>query len=151
MRTDFTNLRNALDNLLAVMEHTAADLLGTANQQRRELVELYARMSDTQADISEFGEMMSEAAGAFDDISDVCSDTAVKITDAIESGCDRVPECNYEDLVEFCDECGRAIVDGENYDCTASGWYICADHLPAEDDGEQLELDIPETDVPVEA
>ena len=151
MRTDFTNLRNALDNLLAVMEHTAADLLGTANQQRRELVELYARMSDTQADISEFGEMMSEAAGAFDDISDVCSDTAVKIVDAIESGCDRVPECNYEDLVEFCDECGRAIVDGENYDCTASGWYICADHLPAEDDGEQLELDIPETDVPAEA
>lgn len=151
MRTDFTNLRNALDNLLAVMEHTAADLLGTANQQRRELIELYNRMSDTQADISEFGEMMGEAASTFDGISDLCSDTTAKIVDAIESGCDRVPECNYEDLVEFCDECGRAIVDGENYDCTASGWYICADHLPAEDDGEQLEPDTPETDVPVEA
>lgn len=151
MRTDFTNLRETLDNLIAAIECTAADLLDTANQQRRELIELYSRMSATQANISEFGEMMSEAASVFDDISDVCSNTAVKITDAIESGCDRVPECNYEDLVEFCDECGRAIVDGENYDCTAAGWYICADHLSAEDDGEQLELDIPETDAPAEA
>lgn len=137
--TDFTPIRNALANLLEVIDGTAASLIGTANSQRQELIALYGRMRETNADLVEFGSMVGEVGAELLDVEELCEDVAAKAIDVIESGADRLPECPYESLVDFCDECGRAIVDGEEYSFDGANWFTCADCLNAE--AEQMSID----------
>ena len=138
-RIDFTSLRETAQSFMASMEGALTDLLGIANGQRKELLSLYQRMADTQADIKEFSEITAEVAETFDAITDVAEDVAVKVSTAIEGGADLTPDCNYEDLAEFCDECGRAITNDEDYTEEAGGYVVCADCHPIKDeDDEQI-------------
>ena len=138
-RIDFTSLRETAHSFMASMEGALTDLLGIANGQRKELLSLYQRMADTQADIKEFSEITAEVAETFDAITDVAEDVAVKVSTAIEGGADLTPDCNYEDLAEFCDECGRAITNDEDYTEEAGGYVVCADCHPIKDeDDEQI-------------
>ena len=152
-RIDFTPLRESAQSFMASMEGALTDLLSTANGQRKELLSLYQRMADTQADIKEFSEITAEVANTFDDITDVAEDVVVKVGSAIEGGADLTPACDYEDLADFCDECGRAITHDEVYTEDAGGFILCADCHPIEDeDGEQIVFDeLAETVTPVEA
>ena len=152
MKTDFTSLRNSIDSLVAVVENTCLSLIKEANEQRKELLDLHARMDDTREDLIEFGAIMDDLSVSCDSICYLCEDVTNKVTDALEGGMEMVPTCDYEELVGFCAECGDAIVDGETYDVTDDG-YICdacvfehsldedEDEAPAE--AEQLSLDIP--------
>ena len=144
-RIDFTSLRESAQSFMASMEGALTDLLGIANAQRKELISLYQRMADTQADIKEFSEITAEVAETFDGITDVAEDVAMKVGNAIEGGADLTPECDYEDLADFCDECGRAITNDEDYTEEAGGFVLCADCHPINDedeledeDGEQM-------------
>ena len=138
-RIDFTSLRETAHSFMASVEGALTDLLGIANGQRKELLSLYQRMADTQADIKEFSEITTEVAETFDAITDVAEDVAVKVGTAIEGGADLTPDCNYEDLAEFCDECGRAITNDEDYTEEAGGYVVCADCHPIKDeDDEQI-------------
>ena len=143
-RIDFTSLREAAQNFMASAEGTLTDLLGIANGQRKELISIYQRMADTQADIKEFSEITAEIAVTFDGITDVAEDVAMKVGNAIEGGADLTPDCDYEDLAEFCDECGRAITIDEDYTEEAGGFVLCADchpindEEPEDEDGEQI-------------
>jgi hypothetical protein len=124
------------------MEGALTDLLGIANGQRKELISLYQRIADTQADIKEFSDITAEIADTFDTFTDVAEDVAVKIGDAIEGGANLTPDCDYEELVGFCDECGRAITDNEDYTEDDEGFVLCANCHPIEDeDGEQITFD----------
>lgn len=127
MNYELTNLRESLNNFKAMMEEAFNELLDTANQQRREFLDLRDRMSRTHAEITELGEIMNGAVDTFDLIDYQCDSIAERIADAIESGAARVPTCNYEELVEFCDECGKPISNGDPYIYTATGEYLCAD------------------------
>lgn len=127
MNTNLTNLRESLNNFKSMMEQAFSELLDTANEQRREFLELRDRMSRTHSEITELGEVMRGAVDTFDLIGYQCDTTAERIADAIESGAARVPTCNYEELVEFCDECGKPIANGDPYIYTATGEYLCAD------------------------
>lgn len=140
-RIDFTSLRETAQNFMASMEGTLTDLLGIANAQRKELLSLYQRMAETQADIKEFSEITAEVAETFDAITDVADDVVAKVGNAIEGGADLTPECDYEDLVEFCDECGRAITNDEDYTEEAGGFVLCADCHPISDEGEEIDED----------
>jgi hypothetical protein len=151
-RIDFTSLRESAQSFMASMEGALTDLLGIANAQRKELISLYQRMADTQADIKEFSEITAEVAETFDAITDVAEDVVVKVGNAIEGGADLTPECNYEDLAEFCDECGRAITNDEDYTEEAGGFVLCADCHPINDedeledeDGEQITIELAES------
>lgn len=151
-RIDFTSLRESAQSFMASMEGALTDLLGIANGQRKELISLYQRMADTQADIKEFSEITAEVADTFDAITDVAEDVVVKVGNAIEGGADLTPECNYEDLADFCDECGRAITNDEDYTEEAGGFVLCADCHPINDedeledeDGEQITIDLAES------
>ena len=138
-RIDFTSLRETAHSFMASVEGALTDLLGIANGQRKELLSLYQRMADTQADIKEFSEITAEVAETFDAITDVAEDVAVKVGTAIEGGADLTPDCNYEDLAEFCDECGRAITNDEDYTEEVGGYVVCADCHPIKDeDDEQI-------------
>ena len=143
--TDFTNIREALSNLLTAVEDTAVQLTNEANAQRRELIALYARMHETSKDLCEFGAMIGETGAALLDIEDLCEDVAVKATTAIEGGADCTPSCDYEEFIDFCDECGREIVEGDEYDTEAGGFVICPECL-AKAKAEQLTFeDLAET------
>ena len=125
--TDFTNIHNALATLLDVVTDTATELVMTANAQRKELISLYARMRETNKDLAEFASIIGEAGSELLDIENTCEDVAMKATAAIESGADFIPECDYEYLVDFCDQCGRAIREGEDYEVQEGDWFVCAD------------------------
>ena len=138
-RTDFTSLQETARKFMASMEGALADLLNTANEQRKELVSLYQQMADIRADIPEFAGVAAEVANTFDDISDIAEDVAMKIGNAIEGGVDFTPDCDYEELVGFCDECGRAIARGEDYTKKAEDYLVCADCCLVEDKGYEFE------------
>jgi hypothetical protein len=123
------------------MEGALTDLLEMANGQRKELLSLYQRMADTRADITEFSEITAEVAETFDAITDVAEDVVRKVDNAIDGGADLTPDCNYEDLADFCDECGRAIINDEDYTEEAGGFVLCADCHPIEEEEEPEEED----------
>ena len=141
--TNFTNIREALDNLLAVLDSATADLVGTANAQRKELLALYGRMQATNADLIEFGSMVGEAGAAMLDIEEMCEDVATKVQNVIENGIDEAPIVNYEDFVGFCETCGDEIMVGEEYSYDGDNGFVCGSCLDTE--AEQLTLNLAET------
>ena len=141
-RIDFTSLRESAQSFMVSMEGALTELLGIANGQRKELISLYQKMAGTQADIREFSDITAEVASTFDTFTDVAEDVVVKIGDAITGGADLTPDCDYEDLADFCGECGRAITSDEYYTEDDEGFTVCADCHPIEDeDGEQITFD----------
>ena len=122
-RTNFTAIGEALDSLITSIAGMHADILAKANAERREALELHARMQDTYADIVEFNAMVANAADALAGVDEVATDIGCKIYDVLDGGFDMLPECNYEEFVGFCADCGGTIheddevkfVDGEFY------------------------------------
>lgn len=153
MRTNFDELRTIAHDFATKMEDTLADMLSVANAQRRELLDLYGRMNATRGDLLEFAEITDELAMVFDGITDAATDVSYKIETAMCDGGNFVPECNYEDLADFCDECGRAITNDEEYTKEAGGFVLCADCHPIDEDDEldeetddnQISIDLAET------
>lgn len=141
--TDFTNIREALDNLLTALDSATADLVGTANEQRKELLDLYGRMQATNADLHEFGSMVGEAGAAMLDIEEMCEDVAFKVQNVLEGGIDETPIVNYEDFVGFCETCGDEILVGEEYSYDGENGFVCGDCLNTE--AEQLSLNLAES------
>ena len=141
--TDFTNIRTALDNLIAVLDSATADLVGTANEQRRELLSLYGRMQATQDDLVELGSMVGETGAVMFDLAGLCDDVASKVQNTIEGGLDEIPSCNYEAFMGFCETCGKEIHEGEDYSFDGENGFVCGDCLNAE--SEQLTFDLAET------
>ena len=84
-------------------------------------------MEETRADILEYGKMLGDLADVLDETNDTCRDLATKITTVIYEGVDAVPTVPYEEFVDFCDNCGREIVVGEDYTSNTGHWYVCAE------------------------
>ena len=133
MRTDFTNIRTALNTLVDSIAEMHTNLLAKANAERAEALELYARMCDTRADIVDFGNMVADVADQFVGINDVAGDIANKIDDAITDGFLGIPECNYEDFVGFCAVCGKTITEYDVVDFDGEEFF-CADCIEGEDE-----------------
>ena len=123
--TDFTTLHNALAQLTSAVTETYTSLLRDANQYREDLIALGEKMEDNRADILEFGKLLSTTATTFIEVDENCQNIAFKISQAMLEGVDACPSCNYEEFVDFCDECGRAITVNEDYDLTGD-YYTCA-------------------------
>ena len=141
MRTDFSNIREALANFLNAVEQTSSDLIEKANEHRTNLLNLYAEIRDNREDIVEFGEIMDEASVVLGEIGDLHTDIAYKIDAVLTDGADIVPECNYEDFIDYCVECGKVITDEDGAGYNENG-FICADCLIV-DEPEQLAIDLP--------
>ena len=114
-RIDFTAIHEATASFCNAMAGFKKDLFEAANAQRKELLDLYQRMTNTQADIEEFGSIMNEVAGVLSDVADECQDISEKIDTAITNGFDAVPECSYEVYVDTCEVCGLDITAEQEY------------------------------------
>jgi hypothetical protein len=149
MRTDFTPMNEALNALADAINATHSALTAKANAERVELMVLYANMRDTHADMKLFGEIMTNTAQTLGYAGASANEYAKLIDSVIDGGEDAIPECDYEEFVDFCDGCGKTvtihdqgyILDGDECLCPE-----CAadEEDEAEDepvDGEQLTID----------
>lgn len=149
MRTDFTPMNEALSALADAINATHEKLSQKANAERVELMVLLANMRDTHADMKLFGEMMTSTAQTLAYAGAASNEYAKLIDMTIDGGEGSIPECDYEEFVDFCDGCGKTVTvhdqgyikDGEECLCPE-----CAADEEDEDedesvDGEQLTID----------
>jgi hypothetical protein len=147
MRTDFTAITEAIDNLIAILSEASTKLIQTANEQRVEMLTLRQRMTDTANDIEELGTILDDASEEIAAISGICYDVSDKIIAGLADS-DEIPSCNYEDFVAICDECGADITVDSDYEIDDNGHTLCAECsalYKGNTDGEQTTMDIPET------
>ena len=147
MRTDFTAITEAIDNLIALLSEKTTELVETANKDRVEYLLLRQRMLDTADDLAEFGMILEDAGSEICAAGDICSDIADKIHAALVDA-NEVPSCNYEEFVAVCDECGADITSDSDYEIDDNGHTMCAEcsaMYKQYTDGAQTTMDIPET------
>jgi hypothetical protein len=96
-----------------------------ANEQRQQLRDLLASMRGHARAMSDLGNIVGEASVVLYDIGEEMNEVADSVHDStLDFGL--VPEGDYQGLVGFCDECGREVRVGDNYDIEC-GEVICAD------------------------
>ena len=146
MRTDFTTITEAIDNLIALLSEKTTELVETANKDRVEYLLLRQRMADTAEDLAEFGVILDDAGKEICAAGDICSDIADKINAALADP-NEIPDCNYEDFVAICEECGAVISADTDYEIDDYGHTLCASCsalYKGITDGEQTTMDIPQ-------
>ena len=136
MRTDFTPISNALNTLVDEIANLHKGILAKANAERVEALVLFAKMNETKADLITLASVVDSAAARLDAVSDVATETAGLIGDAIEGN---VPECDYEDFVGYCDACGAIITNDDEYHDDEYGIFCaaCAEHLDKSADNDE--------------
>ena len=151
MRTVFTAITVAIDNLIAVLSEASTKLIKTANEQRVEMLTLRQRMADTANDIEELGTILDDAGEEISAMGGICYDVADKIIAGLMDD-SQIPMCDYENFVAICENCGKDITVDEDYTITDEGETICAECAQHDEDcdcaecaGEQIAMDIPET------
>ena len=150
MRTDFTAITNAIDNLIAVLSEKSTELIKTANEQRVEMLTLRQRMADNAADLEEFGVILNDAGAEISAAGDICFDVSEKVIAGLMDE-SQIPMGDYENFVAICDNCGKDITVDDGYTLTDEGETVCAECAArlnencAECPSEQIAMDIPET------
>jgi hypothetical protein len=114
-RTNFTPINEAFTSLINTIAQVHSDLLAKANAERKEALALYARMQETHADLVELNSMIGNAAAALNEIDGVAADIGAKVFDVLVDGFEKLPVCDYEDFVGFCDGCGEEVTYDEAY------------------------------------
>jgi hypothetical protein len=133
MRNDFTPIQNAMNALVDAVVSMHASLLARANAERKELLDLYTRMRETEADLVDLGKMIGETRQKLEVVEEVAVDHGMLVRDAIYGGLDFVPTCDYEHFVGFCDECGATLSDEIPFEDTVDG-ALCLDCALGEDE-----------------
>lgn len=134
MRHDFTAIHTALEDLVYAMESMKRTLIKQANAEREELLSLYARMRDTQNDLNELGDLAADASDALGEVEVDSYGCADLIGDVLDSG--MIPECDYEDFVDYCAVCSGTISSADGYEATDEGTRVCANCIVFDDEDE---------------
>lgn len=136
MNTIYNSIRKLFDSALSEIVARNTDLLARANAEREEMLSLVARMRATQADIRALGDVCSEMAAELSDIYCDAQDIVAKIADTLDEPTTLCPVTPYENLVGFCEECGKEVTYedvGYQYDPEDDS-VICGDCIPTEDE-----------------
>ena len=133
MRNDFTPIQNAMNALVDAVVSMHESLLARANAERKELLDLYTRMRETEADLVDLGKMIGETRQKLEVVEEVAVDHGMLVRDTIYGGLDFVPTCDYEHFVGFCDECGATLSDEIPFEDTVDG-MLCLDCAIGEDE-----------------
>jgi hypothetical protein len=143
---DFTNLRTALDNLVAEVAVATKEIITDANTLRKEYIDIQYRMNENRIDLINFADIVGHTADCLDVLAGDAIDVADLVADVLLEG--EAPTCDYENFVAYCDACGDTIAKGDDY-TSDNDSYLC--HSCSTVDGEQMELPIDETHVEVNA
>lgn len=142
-RFDFTPMNEALNALAESINAAHSALTAKANAERVELMVLFAKMRETHEDFETFGTMMTSTAQTLGYAGASMIEYAKLIDATIEGGPDAIPECDYEEFVDFCDECGATITVNEP-SFIDGDVALCKDCMPiaeTNEEGEQLTID----------
>ena len=128
MNTRISNITKAIDTLLAELVAANKEILQQANNEREEMNALIARMTNTQSDILALNEVYEEVADELHNMAEEHAELAGKIACALDAPVQYCPSVPYENLVDFCDQCGAEIVYDDHYtdDPDGSG-ILCGD------------------------
>lgn len=140
-RTNFTPINEAFTSLVNTISGIHADLLAKANAEREEALALYARMQETHADLVELNSMIGNAAAALNEIDGVAADIGAKVFDVLVDGFEKLPVCDYENFVGFCDGCGGEITYDEVYALVDNELYH-KECEPIDDEEDEDETDV---------
>lgn len=145
MRTDFTAVTEAIDNLIAILTEQVTSLVHIANGQRIEMLTLRQRMADTSEDLNELGGILESAGEEILSLGMLSDDVSEKIAAALEDE-HYLPTCGYEDFVAVCENCGNGVVADEGYSIVNDEIFCeeCAARLNEreDEDGEQLTIEV---------
>lgn len=143
-RTNFSPVSEAFESLISTIAGLHSDILAKANAERREALDLYARMQDTYQDLVDFNAMVAGAVDALAGVDEVATDIGCKIYDVLEEGFEMLPECDYEDFVGFCGGCGDTITDDDDIELVDGEFYhkTCAP-IDEDVDDEDIAVDEP--------
>ena len=121
-----TSVKDALTEAIKAIAAAQKILLNQANTEKASLLALLNEIRETRDTISTFSDICAEAGEALLDTADFCDGITDKIFCVID-GNEDVPVADYEDFIEFCDQCGKEIVVGDKFDIDDSGDYTCAE------------------------
>jgi hypothetical protein len=127
MNTNLQNICATLDNLVCEVATFANDLRREANTHREDLISLYASMNKNRMLMAETASLIRYATDRLDEVADSLENTAELVLETIEG--DDIPECDYEEFVDYCALCGRTITREDTYACDGEFFY-CADCFP---------------------
>lgn len=153
MRNPILNaLSTAMDNVLAEITAAVRDVHAQANEQRKELLAILAAMHDTQVTLDAVSTICAEAVEVLTDAADACDSLNAKVTDAIEDPVDACPQCDFEDLLGFCEHCGAEVTE-DNLGISDECDIYCTDCAPEDKDeyNEPAVEELAESVTPVEA
>lgn len=140
MNTIYSTIRKLFDSALSEVVAQNTILLTRANAERTEMLSLISRMRATQEDIRVLGNVCSEMAAELADIYCEANDIVNKIGDALDEPTTLCPETPYENLVGFCEVCGKEVTYedvGYQYDPEDDS-VICGDCVPTDEDCVEL-------------
>lgn len=120
-----TSVKDALTEAIKTIATAQKALLNQANTEKANLLALLNEIRGTRDTISIFGDVCAEAGEALLDTAEFCDGITDKIFYVIDGNHD-VPVADYENFVEFCDQCGKEIVVGDEFG-VEGGDYTCAE------------------------
>lgn len=140
-------LTNAADSFMSEFAAVIADLHTTANTQRKALLAIIADMQGTQMVLEGVSAVATEVSEVMEGLACDCDELNSKMGDAIDDPADACPDCNFEELVGYCENCGTALTD-DTCVMDDDGNLYCTDCAPEQEEEEedQLEMDIPLSD-----
>lgn len=120
-------IHEALSATLTAIKEAQAAMYAEANTQRQQLRDLLASMRGHARAMSDLGNIVGEASVVLYDIGEDMNEVADAVHDStLDFGL--VPEGDYQGLIGFCEECGREVRAGDQYEVEC-GEVICADCL----------------------
>jgi formylmethanofuran dehydrogenase subunit E len=151
----FTEVKDALTNAINAVANAQKTLFAQANTEKASLLALLQEMAATRKTIIDLATIAGEAGSSLLDIEEMGMDVGEKIFDVLAMDED-VPVGPYETFVEWCDDCGKEIHEGDVYTTGNNSLFLCeecaqlAAEAEADEDtedenteGEQIAIDIP--------
>lgn len=134
---NFDALTSAFSTLTAEIANAQKEIFASANEHRKTFLAALAGMRQAEADARTFARMLDRVVEPLAGISYECDTIGDRIIDAINEP-DMCPQSNFEDVVGYCDECGKELTVNDDFTDTFAG-LVCADclaEMEAEDEDE---------------
>ena len=150
-----TEVKDALTSAVNAVANAQKTLFAQANTEKASLITLLQEMAATRKTVIDLAAIAGEAGNSLLGIEEIGAGVGERIFEVLAMDED-VPVGPYETFVEWCDDCGKEIHDGDAYTTDNKGFYLCeecaklaaeAETEDATDEDEQLAIDIPETTV----
>lgn len=141
MMTRFNELTDSLNATLKEMVKLSKEMTAKADAKKASILVMLQELGEIRNDIHTISTICDQTGAALFDMADVC-DTVTENIDESFYNFEGLPEGSYETFVGFCDECGKELHCGDDFEQIDSLNILCADcALRADEQEEDLDLE----------